>query len=619
MKRYLCLVLLLVLLLVVVLPFCALAEETYVADFDGTSVIEDLSNATVLNKKFNIAEYPLNEDGTPELLAFTEFAFTYFEEYKQSYGLYLYVYYPQGNLKEYVQNTVEMAVTYDNYGEPTAWHKFHIKLLSTDGNKVLYKFKIVDTEGYTLNDVYNRVGASQYKTGERRYDINSIELRANTATNATDYGIGGTWTLSGFSKGLNSESMDQSTLKSVAKYKDTLKLDVHSTYYRTWQTANNDIADQLSSVYFSVPNKIDKQYDELYAIDFDAYKYLSSPIFCIHDDFRVFVNSFLVDFDQVYTNLYNQLALGSYGIDKLTEYTWLTWDSGEYDYLKYYEKGNVYVSTTTLSTLGWVLKVKHDEDYLVSSETLLTYMKDFSNKFGKDVRDTYNKYLFSDKYYTSRYDIEQIEYGKNIGTTIKSTDENKLIGTSSKTNLWNVLKLVFTDAYESELKFNPIQEVSYTDIKSLDEDAISEKYLVAKADVSDFVDYVKSESEKDKTIYLFRFDVDTYYTSELQAETYGVCGYMAQEPIYLDFDIISLTYEKDGVYTVIPVVSDPINIIAGVEPGGDLGGIDIDNWMQELIRKIATLLLTILVVVIVVRIVFALLKWLFNGNKGGKR
>ena len=195
--KVLSLSLLAVLLLVAVLPLSVVWAEETVYGFDETSVLTDLQDSTIAGKEFNIDDYVIDEDGTPELLAFTEFAFSTIHEYQQYYALYLYVYYPQGNLDDYEQNTVEMAVTYNSAGEPTAWHKFHIKLLSTDGNKVLYKFRIVDTEEQTIGSIFNRVGQTP---SERRYDINSIELRSQGQLTANDYGIGGTWIYTGTAK-----------------------------------------------------------------------------------------------------------------------------------------------------------------------------------------------------------------------------------------------------------------------------------------------------------------------------------------------------------------------------------------------------------------------------------
>ena len=37
--------------------------------------------------------------------------------------------------------------------------------------------------------------------------------------------------------------------------------------------------------------------------------------------------------------------------------------------------------------------------------------------------------------------------------------------------------------------------------------------------------------------------------------------YVAQQTVFFDFDIIELTFNKNGVYHVIPVVSDPVDVV----------------------------------------------------------
>lgn len=391
--KVLSLSLLAVLLLVAVLPLSVVLAEETVYGLDDTSVLTDLQDSTIAGKKFNIDEYTIDEYGTPELLAFTEFAFSTIYEYQQYYALYLYVYHPQGNLDDYEQNTVEMAVTYSG-GEPTAWHKFHIKLLSTDGNKVLYKFRIVDTEGQTIGSIFNRVGQTP---SERRYDINSIELRSQSELTANDYGIGGTWTYTGYSKGMDKSSMDESTLQSTITQHDTLRLDVRQTYYRGWYYSGSELADQMSSVYFSVPNAIDKTYDRLYAIDFDAYKYLTSPMFCINESGNLFVNE-----QKVYEKLMNQRGLSSAEVSELDETTGLKWD-GTIDPtysggLGSSDPGFVYRTVYNYSDMGqlkcldtfaWVFQVSSDNDYNVGRYTVMNYMNEFSAKFGRNVRGKY--------------------------------------------------------------------------------------------------------------------------------------------------------------------------------------------------------------------------------------
>ena len=200
---------------------------------------------------------------------------------------------------------------------------------------------------------------------------------------------------------------------------------------------------------------------------------------------------------------------------------------------------------------------------------LAEHMDKFSEQFGRDVRNKYSSALFADYFYLQpelpTFEVTNPDHG--IGDTIYCNDSGQLTGNLTRKTLWESLSYLFHNT-ENVKTFDPIQEVTYAEIKALDNETISQEYLVNINDVPKFIAYVKDQNSKNKSVYLFRFDVEYFSTFPLFCEDYGRCGYVAQEPIYLDFDIISLTYEKAGVQTVIPVVSDPIDIIAGIEPPG---------------------------------------------------
>ena len=54
-------------------------------------------------------------------------------------------------------------------------------------------------------------------------------------------------------------------------------------------------------------------------------------------------------------------------------------------------------------------------------------------------------------------------------------------------------------------------------------------------------------------------------------------AYVARQSVFFDFDVIDLTFNKEGVYTVIPAVSDPIDIVNDLTSPTDMGedGLDI--------------------------------------------
>ena len=609
LNKLLTISLLAVLLLAVALPFSAVFAETSTEGFDDASIYDDLKDASILGKTFDINDYPVNENGTPELLAFVEFAFSLKHEYQLYYGLYIYVYYPQGNLVVNSElNNIEMANKYEG-DEVINWSKYTLKFLDKDYNGVLYKFKVMNSHEleHTIAETYGRVAMSSAK---RRYDIHSIELHEEGNESAVNYGIGGTWTITGYGKGLHDSSAEQSTLQSVATFQNTLKLDVHSTYYRGWLNYANTLADQLSSVYFAVDNNIDKEYDRLYALKFEAFKYLTSPIFCVYEKAE-FGTSLLVNYQKTYENLLRQRGLSKEEIASMygdaylnsTDYTWMSWCSEEFTYGK-----NFSTATAELERLAWVFQTKSQYDHKIGSSELMDYMSKFSSEYKKDVRDKYSSLLFADYYYSAELNYKAVENGKNIGRTITADEEWELRGSLSKNTLWKTLKLLFNHVEVEPTEFYPIQAVNYADIEALTNEEISEKYLISISDVSTFSAYVKEQNSINKTVYLFRYDIDTFYTTALNCQNIGVCGYVAQEPIYLDFDIISLTYDKAGVQTVIPVVSNPIDAIAGIEPPTT----DLFPDVNIDIVNLYSLLIIVLAAVFVVPLVLGALKFIFN-------
>ena len=614
--KYLSISILVVLLFSAVLPICFVsAEEIEVIDFDSSSVIDDLTGSTIWNETFDISNYPVDETGSMRILAFTEFAFSLLEQYQQYYGLYIYIYNPQGFEIDDSLNTIKFADEYNSSNEPTNWNNYPLKLLSKDENNVLYKFKVLDCEEHSIVDTFARVALS---LESRRYDINSIELHKKGDINAVDYGIGGTWTFSGFGKGMHETSVEESTLTSTATFKNSVEINVFDTYYRYWYggfilTGENN-ADQVSSVYFSVPNNIAKEYDFLSAIKFQAYKYLTAPIVVVYSD----NNSLFIDEEKVIENLTKQVGVSQEEITSWDEYTWLKWDFGPdlllpfphpFKYHKYYCQPN-HLSlddsarwSKNYDILSWLF-TRHSTAFSnVDKTALRNWMVSYSENRTKDVLGKYSSDLFD-------YD-----YG-DIGTTICADDSFSLTGTNIKSPWKNYLHLIFNSVPDDteEPVFNPIVEVKPSDLSGLTEQEISDNFLVAQEDVSIFTNHVSSYSSN-FTTYLFRFDVDIYYSSELNVENYsGNAGYVVQEPVYLDFDIISLTYDKAGVKTVLPVVSSPIDIIADIEPPITEPDwtLEIENMFSNAMTSFFTVVFGLVAILGFVLLAIVFLKYLFG-------
>ena len=93
----------------------------------------------------------------------------------------------------------------------------------------------------------------------------------------------------------------------------------------------------------------------------------------------------------------------------------------------------------------------------------------------------------------------------------------------------------------------------------------SQNLLIDEALLPEFKNDYNVYSEQGKKTFIFRFATTDYYSAEVSTMTADV-GYMAQETVFLDFDIISLTFRNDVGDTVIPVVSSPIDIVPGIDP-----------------------------------------------------
>ena len=104
---------------------------------------------------------------------------------------------------------------------------------------------------------------------------------------------------------------------------------------------------------------------------------------------------------------------------------------------------------------------------------------------------------------------------------------------------------------------------------------------------------------------MFRFATSDYYSHDANIiqigegflwsdkQTEGQ-AYIAQESVFLDFDIIQLTFNKEGDYTVIPVVSSPIDIVNDITPPVFMPDEGLEWWQIAL----ALILLVLLIVVL---------------------
>ena len=199
-RLLLCIVAMVMVLSMVFFPIfstVAYAAEKEV-NYDSTNVLDDLNSGAVNGQPFDITDFPFNESKDIQVINFVEYCYSYKANLRDNYGLYVYIYNPKGlNLStSNKQNKIQMAVSYDDEGNPSDYEKFSLEFCSKtesgDYKNLFYKFKVIDREvnGTTFSDRVN--------SNARRYDVSGVELTTYGASSATEYGVCGTYIFTGF-------------------------------------------------------------------------------------------------------------------------------------------------------------------------------------------------------------------------------------------------------------------------------------------------------------------------------------------------------------------------------------------------------------------------------------
>ena len=250
-------------------PYFSFAEDNKYP-FDKVNVVDDLSSID----GFDFDLYQTLEQGGISLLNFVEYGYSPY--YVNNYALYVYLF--NGILFDIsvssLSNTIQFATEYDDDGNAVSYEKFLLIFCNKSDDGLFYKFRVEDSEDKNGNTFFNRVSAEK-----RIYDFTSIDLVKNGDTNATAFDVGGHFEFTGFGETLSCRKSSSI---------ETIKLDVHNTYYRTessWKSTaeKNNYQTEVDSVYFSIPNYYLEQYGNLQKITASWYEYTTSPIIVCND------------------------------------------------------------------------------------------------------------------------------------------------------------------------------------------------------------------------------------------------------------------------------------------------------------------------------------------------
>ncbi|MBR2371918.1 MAG: hypothetical protein IKA90_03510, partial [Clostridia bacterium] len=535
--------------------------------------------------------YPYDNNKTVSVINFVEYCYSYKANMQDNFGLYLYVYNPQGLdiNTETTANKVQMAVAYDNC-KPTDYAKFRLEFCSVstepDYYRLFYKFKIVDDEGQIL---------SRLNSNARRYDISGIELFTKGSSNATEYPVGANYTFTGYAKGYGPDVNAESTLSCNVEVMETVQFTVKHTFYRS-ETSSLGAGhqNQLDTVYFRVPERLIDEYGRLQRIKAEWYEYKTKEIVVTSNkDFYNAIKDYVgVTLGKEYNeDIGYSLGLNAGDGGGINSAKW-GWNLGE---------GYLHPACQTLYYLFLVNDIEEYDPYAeiteiggVQSNDLYEYIKVYDKTYvnGRlDVKEgNISADLFEDDIDENRkIDNEngKIQKGYSYYDFDADVDLQVLESWSSgNPSFWDTwvnfgLGQAFTGGPDEESKtVAPIQILKASDLSGSNAQ-VADRLLVNVNDVDSIKAEYNIAEQNDEVLVLFRFATSDYYSEAVDIMQLGegflwsnkhITGeaYIAQESVFLDFDIIQLTFNKEGAYTVIPVVSSPIDIVDGLTPPVDI-------------------------------------------------
>ena len=553
----------------------AMAAE-YTA-YDRTAIEDDLRGV-------DISAYPADENGRHFLLddvGFMEYGYSESAFIVDNYfGIYLYVYNPTERevSTRAGANVVNMATEYDAEGEPTNYENVPLTVLDCTENHRFYKFRITDSSAiYTRANLYARA-----HDGVRRYDVAGIQLwflgeNGTENDNAEDESVARTYACTGYAAGCGPDADVESSLNIHEERLTVVELDVGQTYWRSDSINQNGANhyNQINSVYFAIPEEAVVKYGDLWGVTCRWDERRTSPVLVTNDPelestFKKWIGQKegITDRFAVYDTYSGSIGGGMPSS---------AWGWG-YGYRVNEETGKVNdvggVAITGDDTPpGWVFGSNESTilNAKISSEDMLAWASEHE----------FAEFLFSN----------DVDEGRTYGEqehTFYADEPFDLLTFNGTASGWEQFLLGWQQFWSfgkpnydwgsGNVTVDPIKRVSDSDFSGTEE-VNADNLLVHDLDYGEFKAYY--DAHKNDAVYLLRFAVTDYYAAQATVVTDaewwnpGSWGtgtldnsstYMARETVFLDFEIIELTFNKDGNLTVLPAVMSPIDIISGIDP-----------------------------------------------------
>ena len=597
----------------ITIPTAYAESDDFITRYEQTNVMDNLKGSTIAGKAFDIKDFPHNANAIPQIISFVEFCYSYYAEKQSDYGLYIYVYNPQDVAFDINTDRNKIQFT---YGKKPSYKKYDLTFLNyshdagTEGR--FYKFKI-ELSASDKADILKELSPD-----ERIYTVSGIEL--SVKSKVTEHKTAQTYTYKGFAVGYGSELAESDTLScKVDGFDKYISLDVRSTYWRPDGTqADLHSRDTLHSVYFAVPNEIVKEYGEMTGVHATWLNVQTAPII-------VTGNKTVYNAIEPYLGKHQDAGSSEeYPENKTLNYAIVTdsdmtyYGHGHYGTLAY----NVWTTTHGGSTKNCYERIIFDlrylfyadnkdaDSYVLPAEKLVGDPKKGEKGWFETYTEKYGGEKINNRYSKDLFDHVDDKFTE---VNITANDEFKLSDVTTTTYWWSWLfgpsKPSVTGS--TDYKVSAIQKVTTKDFNDYTKDVFEDKFFVDASDYDELRQYVIESNAKNETVYLFRYYQSIYDSQEAREfkfvedwamargkfgnyEEIDTNAYIAQMWVQLDFDIIDLTFTKDDVATIIPVIMSPMDIAADADHPVYVTDDNGLKWWQILVGILLIILLFLL-------------------------
>ena len=573
--------------------------------FDNTSIFDDLyGSKDEHGNEFDLGNYPKNKDGELRFYTFVEYGYSYYANLDKNYALYIYLYNPQQlDFSTYLDsNVVRMATAFvkNSEGEYVAsgYDDFNIVCVSrTTGDyaNLFYKFKILDPDKKLL------ALAQKYESenGCRRYDIAGVYLKTDKSDVTLDKNIGRSFKCSGYMATYGENSNNPSTFVCKVDVLETLDLKVYQTSYLTGvSSAGAYHHNNVSSVYFAIPQRVFDKYGSLWEIYAQWYECKTAPILVTSN-----VDFYYKALNNNHLTLSESATDGDFldsDVDYILQYGASVWNDGSLDKVEYqwaynrrsYSKITGYQSTkvrTVYNNCKFLPFVFYSPSYTesgafnvinkqtVAGDVTSSQIRDYiSNYVSSNYVDWHTSRNLASELFVNTVDSARAEKGIKVGLNKVRTN----LGYTFDLKSWNSEYGSWWDKlvqYGWSYPKNSALGEEHTNVKPfeavesgrLTSSSLASDLLINQNDVDSFKTFCNSSYANDEVPYLFRFAVSDYYSRPVTRSTTSGSSddtYLAQETVFFDFNIITMTFKGKEDYYTLAVMHTPVDVIAGVEP-----------------------------------------------------